>query len=77
MAWHGHLALRYRRDGNRTVGHDRHDGPLRVLRSLGCTVMQGFLFSRPVSGEEATRLLTSEAVRIGDDAPRASMAHAH
>jgi urease accessory protein len=34
MAWHGHLALAYRREGARTVGHDRHDGPLRVLRSL-------------------------------------------
>jgi len=34
MGWHAHLALRYRRDGERTVVHDRHDGPLRVLRSL-------------------------------------------
>jgi urease accessory protein len=32
--WHGHLALRYRREGGRTVSHDRHHGPLRVLQSL-------------------------------------------
>lgn len=32
--WLGHLALRYRRDGARTVAHDRHHGPLRVLQSL-------------------------------------------
>ncbi|MEP6739077.1 MAG: urease accessory protein UreD [Caldimonas sp.] len=34
MAWHGKLALDYRRQGERTLVHDRHDGPLRVLRSL-------------------------------------------
>ncbi len=34
MTWHGSLALRYRRDGVRTVAHDRHDGPLRVLKAL-------------------------------------------
>ena len=36
MSWHGRLELRYRHDpeGRRTVGHDRHDGPLRVLASL-------------------------------------------
>jgi urease accessory protein len=32
--WHGHLHLHYRRDGERTVAHDRHDGPLRVLKAL-------------------------------------------
>jgi urease accessory protein len=32
--WHGHLSLHYRRDGGRTVAHDRHTGPLRVLRAL-------------------------------------------
>jgi urease accessory protein len=34
MPWHAHLSLAYRRDGDRTVLHDRHDGPLRVLKSL-------------------------------------------
>ena len=34
MGWHGTLALRYRRDNERTLVRDRHDGPLRVLRSL-------------------------------------------
>jgi urease accessory protein len=34
MTWHGHLALRYRRDGARTLAHDAHDGPLRVLKAL-------------------------------------------
>lgn len=36
MGWHGQLKLRYRRDdaGQRTVAHDRHDGPLRVLQAL-------------------------------------------
>ena len=34
MSWRGHLALRYWRDGERTVAHDRHDGPLRVLQAL-------------------------------------------
>ena len=34
MAWRGSLALDYRRRDDRTVVHDRHDGPLRVLKSL-------------------------------------------
>jgi len=38
MAWQGSLSLAYRRDhlrgDARTVLHDRHDGPLRVLASL-------------------------------------------
>ncbi|MEO8807249.1 MAG: urease accessory protein UreD, partial [Burkholderiaceae bacterium] len=38
MSWHGSLNLDYRRDPHssvpRTVVHDRHDGPLRVLASL-------------------------------------------
>ena len=32
--WRGHLALRYWRDGPRTVALDRHEGPLRVLQRL-------------------------------------------
>jgi urease accessory protein len=34
MTWHGHLALHYTQGGERTVAHDRHHGPLRVLKSL-------------------------------------------
>lgn len=34
MGWHGHLTLNYRHEAPRTVVHDRHDGPLRVLASL-------------------------------------------
>jgi urease accessory protein len=35
MSWHGRLELHYRLDADgRTVAHDRHDGPLRVLQRL-------------------------------------------
>ena len=34
MAWRGSLAIDYRLRDGRTIAHDRHDGPLRVLRSL-------------------------------------------
>jgi urease accessory protein len=34
MGWRGSLVLDYRPSGDRTIVHDRHDGPLRVLRSL-------------------------------------------
>jgi urease accessory protein len=33
-SWHGHLSLHYKRDGERTIAHDRHEGPLRVLQRL-------------------------------------------
>lgn len=32
--WAGRLSLQYRREGARTVAHDRHEGPLRVLQAL-------------------------------------------
>jgi len=34
VSWHGRLSLHYRRDGERTIAHDRHEGPLRVLQRL-------------------------------------------
>ena len=34
MAWNGHLELAFRRDGARTLSHDRHHGPMRVLQRL-------------------------------------------
>lgn len=34
MAWTGRLKLDYRLDGGRTVAHDLHEGPLRVLQRL-------------------------------------------
>jgi urease accessory protein len=32
--WRGHLRLHYTRVGERTLGQDRHEGPLRVLQPL-------------------------------------------
>jgi urease accessory protein len=34
MSWLGHLTLNYRREGDQTLAHDRHEGPLRVLKRL-------------------------------------------
>ena len=34
MGWRGSLAIDYRLRDGRTIAHDRHDGPLRVLRAL-------------------------------------------
>ena len=34
MGWPGRLELNYRRAADRTLAHDRHSGPLRVLQSL-------------------------------------------
>lgn len=34
MGWLGRLDLRYTRTADRTVGFDRHEGPLRVLKAL-------------------------------------------
>ena len=32
--WKAHLRLHYRRDGERTLAQDAHEGPLRVLKAL-------------------------------------------
>ena len=34
MSWTGRLKINYRLDGGRTVAHDLHEGPLRVLQRL-------------------------------------------
>jgi urease accessory protein len=34
QGWRGRLSIDYRRDGDRTVSHDIHEGPLRVLQRL-------------------------------------------
>ena len=34
MSWRAQLTLQYWRDGERTLAHDRHEGPLRVLQRL-------------------------------------------
>ena len=52
MTWHGRLSLEYRHDADsgRTLGHDRHDGPLRVLKALypeGPAVCQHVLVHPP------------------------------
>lgn len=62
MSWCGSLSLNYRRDPHsdvpRTVVHDRHDGPLRVLASLypeGHAVCHNVLVHPPggiVGGDE-------------------------
>jgi urease accessory protein len=50
MAWSARLELAYRHDGERTLSHDRHDGPLRVLQRLypeGPTVCHHVLVHPP------------------------------
>lgn len=48
--WHGRLELRYAHVEGRTVAHDRHEGPLRVLKALhpeGPTVCHHVLVHPP------------------------------
>lgn len=67
--WRGRLALDYRFVDGRTSVRDRHDGPLRVLRSLypeGPTVCHNVLM-HPPSGIVGGDLLEI-AIQVGEDA---------
>ena len=68
MTWHGHLALDYRLDetNGRSVAHDRHDGPLRVLKALypeGPAVCHHVLMHPPGGIAGGDRL--DIAIRVG------------
>ncbi|MEZ4655462.1 MAG: bifunctional diguanylate cyclase/phosphodiesterase [Candidatus Eisenbacteria bacterium] len=47
---------------------------LRVLREIGCTVGQGFLFSRPVDADRAQEFVRQSARGVGLTPPRRSAA---
>ncbi|TXH48688.1 MAG: EAL domain-containing protein, partial [Burkholderiaceae bacterium] len=52
------LGLRLAADGVETVGQ------AGLLRDLGCDEGQGYLFSRPIPGEEVERLLRETAAHV-------------
>ncbi len=61
MSWQAHLQLDYRRDAERTVVHDRHSGPLRILQSLypeGSGICHNVLVHPPagIAGGDEVRL---------------------
>lgn len=69
MTWHGSLVLRYAREGERSVGHDRHEGPLRVLKVLypeGASICHHVLVHPPggIAGGDELKI---DAV-VGDSA---------
>ncbi len=67
MGWEGSLQLHYRRAGERTLAHDRHHGPLRVLQRLypeGPAVCQHVLVHPPggiVGGDSLSLQLQLDA----------------
>ena len=71
MGWHGTLALRYRSQDGRTVVHDRHDGPLRVLKMLhpeGDSVCHSILVHPPGGIVGGDRLAVEIEVEPGAQA---------
>jgi urease accessory protein len=69
MGWHGTLALRYRSQDGRTIVHDRHDGPLRVLKMLhpeGDAVCHSVLVHPPGGIVGGDRLAIE--IEVGPDA---------
>lgn len=69
MGWHAELTLHYRREGDTTLAHDRHQGPLRVLQPLypeGLAICQHVLVHPPggVAGGDELHL----ALRIDEGA---------
>ncbi|MGI4858953.1 MAG: putative bifunctional diguanylate cyclase/phosphodiesterase [Janthinobacterium lividum] len=49
---------------------------LRILRNLGCNLMQGYFFQRPVSAEQARALLTTGIPAFAPPAPQTALAAA-
>ena len=77
--WTGHLQLDYRLVDGRTVAHDRHDGPLRVLKALypeGPHTCEHVLVHPPgglVGGDElAVRLEMGAGTRVRLTTPGAA-----
>jgi len=71
MGWHGHLQLNYRHAGPRTIVHDEHNGPLRILQSLypeGDAICHNVLVHPPGGVVGGDVLQISAQVGIGSHA---------
>jgi len=68
MGWHARLELRYRKERERTVCRDAHEGPLRVLASLypeGAPVCHQVLVHPPAGIVGGDALLIGIALEAG------------